>query len=244
MTAARKTFLGIIVCPLLMGAICPALRAQTAPSVETPRSVDAIRREFAAKDETIAYLRRQLAVKDGEIAALRSQLSAATEAPVAAPVWPRTRPASGPSNIGGGTGTLQAIDLAVLDSTAPCVDTPYEGKTLANAGKLHYLFFDAKQAGDYVTFAFQVSEAGNYSLETSQYCIGGQGRYKVEVDGVALAQEMDFGDNLVRRQGKATLTKGDHTLTYRATGVADDVAGYRVPGIGARLCSIDFLPVQ
>lgn len=221
---------------LACGLACSALYAQAAPGVGTPKSMEAIRKEFAAKDTEIAGLRRQLPA-----APLPLRPSSPPMDTAGVPAIVRTRPAHGQSTIGSGTSRLYATDLGVTDSSAAFVDTPCEGKTLANAGSLHYLLIDGKQTTDYVTFAFHVSQAGKYSVQTVQYCAGGQGRYKVEVDGIALGQEMDFGDNQARTQGQVALDEGAHTLTYRATGIADDVAGYKVQGTAARLYCIDFV---
>lgn len=247
---------------LLVGSLgtLPA-RAQTAPDM------GAIRKEFALKDATIAALRLQLAAKEAEIASLRRQLSSqsvpsveatpqatpqanptqpvlplasAAFAPDALPVI-RTRAAQGPSVVNGLVTRLYAADLAVTDSSVEFIDTPWEGKTLANAGNLHYLLFNGQRAGDSITFAFRVSRAGTYTVETAQYCTGDQGRYKVEIDGVALQSEMDFGNNNRQPLGKVSLSEGDHTLTYRADGTASDAAGYKVKGIGARFWAIDFV---
>lgn len=98
---------------------------------------------------------------------------------------------------------------------------------------------DAKRAEDFLTSRSPQAVRCLY-VETGQYCIGGQGRYKVELDGVALGQEMDFGHNNRQKQGAIRLSEGNHTLTYRADGTASDIAGHRVPGIQARIYSIDF----
>lgn len=240
---------------LLVGSLGTLpVRAQTGPNME------AIRKDFALKDATIAALRLQLAAKDTEIASLRRQLSSqsvpsvvaippmqavlpqasAASVPDELPVI-RTRAAQGPSIVDNQVTRLYAANLAVIDSSAVFIDTPWEGKTLVNAGNLHYLLFHGQRAGDYITFGFQVNRPGTYTVETAQFCTGGQGRYKVEIDGAALEPEMDFGNNNRQPLGKVSLSKGDHTLTYRADGTASDVAGYKVNGIVARIWAIDFV---
>lgn len=114
-------------------------------------------------------------------------------------------------------GQYRAADLL------PPADTSGKLVKLVNAANTELVFYRAEAVGDYMTLAFDVEQAGTYSLDTLFIQSPLYGKVQAYLDGQSIGGVYDGYDEDVKaaeafHHGDVTLQAGTHTIRYEIAG--------------------------
>ncbi|MFC6734140.1 heparinase II/III family protein [Haladaptatus sp. DYSN1] len=113
--------------------------------------------------------------------------------------------------------------LSVVEQTA-------ETTWFSGSGTLQ---FNATEAGEHITFEFQVPAGDEYRLDCSLFKASSYGRYDIEVDGAVVHDDFDFysaqtGTRDFDALSWVSLDAGTHTITFRNDGKNPESSNYKM----------------
>ncbi len=115
--------------------------------------------------------------------------------------------------------TYSFPQLNVVESTKP---TTY----VDSSGTLQ---FEAAEAGDSITFSFDVAEPNRYEISLKAWAATSYGQYAIRLDGAPLTVFDFFGSGAEHRViGELALTADTHTITFEAVGKNVESTGIKM----------------